>query len=180
MVTDFPFSALMKRGRGDRVTEITFVRDPSRKFGTPLPDAYKQAVGQLAERLGWQRKDIAEDIHDVSACVGLEEGYGTKIVHKPVEYLAYLLTHGKAMRWRTEPTHLISTRRIVDDQTREEKLFSYDEPVMRIVGAAREEPSGDDNPALSQVLILAGSFNQQRIFADDYRRSKTAAYATTS
>lgn len=180
--TGFPISAFVRRGRGDVVSEVTLVRDPSRRFGTLSPDEHDQAAIALKEMYGWERQVNDEDeTPDVSACVGLLEGYDeeTGTLHKPVEAVTFLLEQGQEVSWRTDPTTLISARRVTDD-TGEPELQAWDEKVMHITGTRRHDLQGEEgtNPALEDLKGLAGSFNQQRFFAEDNIANKTVAFAS--
>jgi hypothetical protein len=180
MATGFPISAFIKRGRGDIVSEVTIVRDPSRRFGTPSPEEHEPIVEQLTATLGWERQPKTASRPDVSACVGLLEGYdeATGTLHMPVEAVAFLLEHGWDVSWRTEPTTLISARRVTSE-TGGVELQAWDERVMRITGIRRNtSPTSSANPALDQVKALSGSFNQRRFFAEDGVSDKTIAFAS--
>jgi hypothetical protein len=178
MSTGFPLSALVATGRGGVVREITLIRDPSRRFGTLSPEEHERAASQLQALFDWQRQPEAGSRPDVSACIGLLEGYDeeTGTLHKPVEAVGFLLEQGWDVSWRTEPTTLISARRVLNDKKRYE-LQAWSEKVLHVTGTdTREQESG--SPALDQVKALSGSFNQQRFFVEDGANKKTVAFAS--
>ncbi|HSX15904.1 MAG TPA: hypothetical protein VLF40_03890 [Candidatus Saccharimonadales bacterium] len=178
MSTGVPISAFVKRGRGDTVSTVTLVRDPSRRFGTPLPEVYEHAAAQVSILFGWERQQNPSQRPDVSACVGLLEGYDeeTGTLHKPVEVVTALLEQGNDVAWQTEPTTLVSARRVLNGQQYE--LQTWDERVMRVTGNRRAAGRSEvANPALQRVKVLAGSFKQQRFFAEDGISNNTVALA---
>ncbi len=181
MTTGFPISAFVKRGRGDIVHNVTLVRDPSRRFGTLPPEAHEQAVEQLTESFGWERQPQDTSPPDVSACIGLLEGYdeATGTLHKPVEAIAFLLEREQGVNWQTKPTMLVSARRVTND-TGAVELQTWNERVIHIVGTRHRnvETVASTNPALDQLKALAGSLAQQRFFVEDGMSGKTIAFAS--
>lgn len=175
MSTGFPISAFVSTGRGGVVSKIRIVRDPSRRFGTLPPEEHERAVAQLQALFDWERQPSEDQYPDVSACVGLLEGYNeeTGTLHTPAEAIALLLEQGQGVSWRTEPTTLISARRVLNEKKHYE-LQDWSEKVLHVTGT-NKDASATGNPALDRVSKLSGTFNQQRFFAEDGASRKTIA-----